>query len=96
MFFKGVTMKKLFTSLLAAVLILSLFAATASAAGTPDFSKMSDKEVQELYDAVRREMVGRGLPLAQDITLKAGKFIIGDVTGSTRSGRLRVLCRKYL
>ena len=25
-----------------------------------------------------------------------GKFIIGDVTGSTRSGRLRVLCRKYL
>lgn len=71
-------MKKLFTSLLAAVLILSLFAATASAAGTPDFSKMSDKEVQELYDAVRREMVGRGLPLAQEITLKAGKFIIGE------------------
>ena len=25
-----------------------------------------------------------------------GKFIVGDVAGSTRSGRLRVLCRKYL
>ncbi len=71
-------MKKLYTSLLVAALILSLFAVTASAAGAPDFSKMSDKEVQELYDAVRQEMIGRGLPLAQEITLNAGKFIIGE------------------
>ena len=71
-------MKKLFTSLLIAALILATLATTASAAGIPDFSKMSDKEVQELYEAVRDEMIARGLPLAQEITLKAGKFIIGE------------------
>ena len=71
-------MKRLFTSLLIAALILAMFATTASAAGTPYFSKMSDKEVQELYEAVRDEMINRGLPLAQEITLKAGKFIIGE------------------
>ena len=71
-------MKKLFSVLLVFAIALTLFAATASAAGAPDFSKMSDKEVQELYEAVRDEMINRGLPLAQEITLKAGKFIIGE------------------
>ena len=71
-------MKRVLTSLLIAALVLALLAASASAAGTPDFSKTSDKELQELYEAVRDEMIARGLPLAQEITLKAGKFIIGE------------------
>ena len=71
-------MKKLFTSMLIAALVLGMLAASASAAGKTDFSKMSDKEVQELYEEVRDEMIARGLPLAQEITLKAGKFIIGE------------------
>ena len=71
-------MKRILTSLLVAALVLALLAASASAAGKPDFSKTSDKELKELYEAIRDEMIARGLPLAQEITLKAGKFIVGE------------------
>ena len=70
-------MKKLFSSLLIAALVLSLFSVSAFADSNP-FSKYSDKELRELYDAVREEMIARGLPLAQEITLREGKFIVGE------------------
>ena len=71
-------MKKLLSVLLILALTLALLSVTASAASAPDFSKTTDKELQELYEAVREEMIARGLPLAQEITLKAGKFIVGE------------------
>ena len=71
-------MKKLLSILLILALTLALLSVTASAASAPDFSKTTDKELQELYEAVREEMIARGLPLTQKITLKAGKFIVGE------------------
>ena len=71
-------MKKILSSLLVLALALALLTASAFAAGAPDFSKYSDKELRELYEAVRDEMVERGLPITQEITLKAGKFIVGE------------------
>ena len=71
-------MKKLLSTLLVLTLTLALLSATAFAAGNLDFSKYSDKELQQLYEAVRDEMINRKLPLAQEITLREGKFIIGQ------------------
>ena len=48
-------MKKLFSSVLILALLLALLSTAASAASNPDFSKMSDKELQELYDAVSED-----------------------------------------
>ena len=72
-------MNKIAAAFLTAVfVVVCLLSTAASAAGAPDFSQMSDKEVQEIYEAVRDEMIARGLPLAQEITLKSGKFIVGE------------------
>ena len=71
-------MKKLVSVLLLAALLLSLFTATASAADSNPLSEYSDKELRQLYDAVREEMIARGLPLAQEVTLREGKFIVGE------------------
>ena len=70
-------MKKLFSTLLVLTLALALLSVTAFAAGNPDFSKYSDKELQQLYESVREEMISRNLPLAQEMTLREGKFIVG-------------------
>ena len=70
-------MKKLVSVLLLTALLLSLFTA-ASAADSNPLSKYSDKELRQLYDAVREEMIARGLPLAQEVTLREGKFIVGE------------------
>ena len=71
-------MKKIVSVMLLAALLLSLFTATASAADSNPLSKYSDKELRELYEAVREEMIARGLPLAQEVTLREGKFIVGE------------------
>ena len=70
-------MKKLISTLSVLTLILAMLSATAFAAGALDFSKYSDKELQQLYEAVREEMISRSLPLAQEMTLRDGKFIVG-------------------
>ncbi len=62
-------MKKLLASLLLAALVLTLFSASAFAESNP-LSKYSDKELRQLYESVREEMIARGLPLAQEITLR--------------------------
>ena len=71
-------MKKLLSTLLILALTLALLSATAFAAGTPDFSKYSDAELKQLYEAVRGEMISRNLPLAQEVTLRDGKYIVGE------------------
>ena len=68
-------MKKLFSVLLVLILALCLFSPAASAATS--LSDYSDAKLTELYKAVREEMVRRGLPLGQEVTLREGKFIVG-------------------
>ena len=69
-------MKKLFSALLVLSFVLCLFTVTASAANS--ISDYSDDHLKQLYEMVRDEMIKRGLPLAQEITLREGKFIIGQ------------------
>lgn len=69
-------MKKLFYVLLALSLIFCFF--TASAYAADSFNDYSDSQLKQLYEAVKEEMIRRGLPIAQEVTLKEGKFIIGQ------------------
>ena len=71
-------MKQFLSFALVLAIFLSVFACGAFAAGSPDFSKYSDSQIKELYEAVREEMLKRGLPLAQETTLREGKFIVGQ------------------
>ncbi len=68
-------MKKLFSVVLALLLLLS---AGACAFADTSLSDYSDARLRELYEAVREEMLRRGLPLAREFTLKEGKFVIGQ------------------
>ena len=75
-------MKKLFSALLVLSFVLCLFTVTASAGNS--ISDYSDDHLKQLYEMVRDEMIKRGLPLAQEITLREGKFIIGqDIQAGT-------------
>ncbi len=47
-------------------------------AAETDLAALGDEELKTLYENVRAEMVNRGLPLSKEITLREGKFIIGD------------------
>lgn len=69
-------MKKLFSALLIFSLVLCLFCPAASADG--GLHDLSDAELTELYEAVRAEMLRRGLSGAGELTLREGKFIIGQ------------------
>ncbi len=71
-------MKKLLSTLSVLTLVLVFLSATAFAAGTLDFSKYTDAELKQLHESVRDEMINRNLPLAQELTLREGKFIIGQ------------------
>ena len=71
-------MKKLISALLALTLALTLFGGAAYAEEKPDYSRYSDKELTSLYEAVREEMLKRGLKLRQDLTLREGKYIVGE------------------
>ena len=68
-------MKKLLSTLLILAVVLTI---PAFAAGTSELSRYSDAELKLLYEAVREEMASRGLPLAQEVTLREGKFIVGE------------------
>ena len=69
-------MKKLFSALLILSLVLCLFTFSASAATS--ISDYSDAQLKQLYEMVKEEMVKRGLPLGEEITLRDGKFIVGQ------------------
>ena len=69
-------MKKLFSALLVLCLAFCLFSIPASAANS--ISDYSDDQLKQLYELVRDEMIKRGLPLAQEVTLREGKFIVGQ------------------
>ena len=69
-------MKKLISVFLVLVLFVSALSVNAFAAR--QLSEYSDDELKQLYELVREEMTNRGLPLAQEITLREGKFIVGQ------------------
>ena len=69
-------MKKLFSTLLVLCLAFCLFSIPASAANS--ISDYSDDQLKQLYELVRDEMIKRGLPLAREISLREGKFIVGQ------------------
>ena len=69
-------MKKLFSVLLILSLIISFFSVSAAAANS--LSDYNDSQLKQLYEAVKEEMIKRGLPLAQEVTLREGKFIVGQ------------------
>ena len=64
--------------LIAFALILLMFLSVMSCAFADNsLASYSDAQLKELYEAVRDEMLARGLPLAQEITLLEGKYIVG-------------------
>lgn len=69
-------MKKCVSLLL--VLILALTVLSSAAMADNNLSQYSDRELQRLYELIRQEMLDRGLKLQQDITLREGKYIIGE------------------
>ena len=61
------------------ILVLLMFLSVLSCAFADNsLADYSDDQLKQLYEAVQEEMVRRGLPLAQEITLKEGRFIIGQ------------------
>ncbi|MBQ4177752.1 MAG: hypothetical protein II640_09835 [Lachnospiraceae bacterium] len=43
-----------------------------------DLASLGDEELKQLYADVRQEMVSRNIPLSTEITLREGKFIVGE------------------
>ena len=43
-----------------------------------DLASLGDEELKQLYADVRQEMVSRNLPLSSEVTLREGKFIVGE------------------
>jgi len=69
-------MKRLLSMLLVIVLALAVFSPAALA--DSGMRQYSDSELRQLYETVRQEMKSRGLKLQQDVTLREGKYIVGD------------------
>ena len=69
-------MKRLLSMFLVFVLALAVLSPTALA--DSGLRQYSDSELRQLYEDVRQEMKRRGLKLQQDVTLRAGKYIVGD------------------
>ena len=69
-------MKRLLSMLL--VFLLTLAVLSPAALADSGLRQYSDSELRQLYEAVQQEMKSRGLKLQQDITLREGKYIVGD------------------
>ena len=69
-------MKQFVAFVLVLLMFLSVMACGAFADNS--LSGYSDAQLKELYEAVKEEMLKRGLPLAQEVTLREGKFIVGQ------------------
>ena len=68
-------MKKLISVVLILLMLLSAMACTFA---ENTLTGYSDDQLKQLYEMVKEEMMKRGLPLAQEITLREGKFIVGQ------------------
>ena len=70
-------MKKIRFACVAAVLSIMLLPIPASASET-DVTSLSNEELTALFHDVKSEMISRGLSLAETITLREGKWIVGQ------------------
>jgi hypothetical protein len=69
-------MKKIVRIVVTAACVL-LLGITAFASDI-DLASLEDDQLKQLYEEVRAEMVNRGLPVSKEITLREGKFIVGE------------------
>ena len=70
-------MKKLLSVLLVLALALALLPCAAFA-DSDGFGSFSDAELKQLYEAIRQEMQKRGLSTTKELTLREGKYIVGQ------------------
>ena len=70
-------MKKLLSVILVLALALTLLPCAAFAASGA-FDDFSDDDLKYWYEEARKEMVRRGLSLSQELTLREGKYIVGQ------------------
>ncbi len=82
-------MKKRIAVLLALLLALAVFPVSAYADSS--LKDYTDAQIRQLYEMVREEMLSRGLPLTQEMTLREGKFIVGR---DIRPGTYTIKCTK--
>ena len=68
-------MKRLLSMVLVLLVLLST---TVFASADNSLADYSDDQLKQLYELVKEEMVKRGLPLSQEISLREGKFIVGQ------------------
>ena len=81
-------MKRALTIVLSVLLLISSLSIGVYAAGI-DLSKMTDKELTELYDQVIAEMLERGLTVSSKINFAEGKYIVGE---DILPGKYKVTC----
>ena len=68
-------MKRFLSMVLVLLVLLSTMAFASADNSLADYS---DDQLKQLYELVKEEMVKRGLPLSQEISLREGKFIVGQ------------------
>ena len=59
-------------------LICVLMLSTVTLAADIDLPSLGDEELKQLYEDIRTEMTARGIPISKTITLREGKFVIGQ------------------
>ena len=69
-------MKHMMRTVVTAICVLIL--GTTAFASDIDLASLGDDQLKQLYEDVREEMVNRGLPISKEITLREGKFIVGE------------------
>lgn len=69
-------MKLIMRTVVTAICVLML--GITAFASDIDISSLGDDQLKQLYEEVREEMVTRGLPVSKEISLREGKFIVGE------------------
>ena len=60
------------------LVLLMLLSVMSCAFAENSLAGYTDDQLKQLYEMVKEEMVKRGIPLAQEVTLREGKFIVGQ------------------
>lgn len=56
-----------------------------------DLTSLGDDELKQLYEEVKAEMINRNLPVSKEITLREGKFVVGE---DILPGTYTITCRE--
>ena len=82
-------MKLIMRTVVTAICVLML--GITAFASDIDISSLGDDQLKQLYENVKAEMVTRGLPVSKEITLREGKFIVGE---DILPGTYTITCRE--